>query len=48
LQLGAEVYGISSDIPTQPSLFESLKLNERMKHYEADVRDAEAVRRIID
>ena len=48
LQLGAKVYGISRDIPTQPSLFESLNLRERIKHYEADVRDSDMVCHIID
>ena len=48
LQLGAKVYGISRDIPTQPSLFDALNLRERIKHYEADVRDADTVRHIID
>ncbi|MDR3221364.1 MAG: GDP-mannose 4,6-dehydratase, partial [Candidatus Accumulibacter sp.] len=48
LRLGAKVYGLSKDIPTQPSLFESLALRERITHYEADVRDAAAVKKVIE
>ena len=31
LELGAEVCGISKDIPTQPSIFEELKLEEQIQ-----------------
>jgi CDP-glucose 4,6-dehydratase len=48
LQMGAKVYGISKDVPTSPSLFESLKLRERITYFEEDVRDTEAMRRRID
>ena len=48
LRLGANVYGLSKDVPTQPSLFESLHLRERITHHEADVRDTAAVRTLID
>ena len=33
LKLGAEVIGISKDIPTSPSMFEILKLEEKIKYY---------------
>ncbi len=39
LKLGAEVVGVSKDIPTNPSIFEVLKLEERITHYSADIRD---------
>lgn len=39
LSLGADVYGISKDIPTQPSLFEVLRLSERMQHTIMDIRE---------
>ena len=41
IELGAEVYGISKDIPTSPSLFEELKLEAKLTHYIIDIRDAE-------
>ena len=43
LSLGAEVYGLAKDIPTDPSLFETLQLASRITHREIDVRDADAV-----
>jgi CDP-glucose 4,6-dehydratase len=39
LKLGAEVIGISKDIPTSPSMFEILKLEEKIKYYQEDIRD---------
>ncbi len=39
LQLGAKLYGISNDIPTQPSLYEVLGLADQLHHYKGDVRD---------
>ncbi|GHT15602.1 CDP-glucose 4,6-dehydratase [Bacteroidia bacterium] len=47
LRMGAQVYGISKDVPTQPSLFEVLGLQQRITHYTADVRNAETVQKII-
>ena len=47
LKLGAEVIGISKDIPTQPAMFEELGLAERIKHIQADIRDIDAMRDII-
>jgi CDP-glucose 4,6-dehydratase len=47
LQMGAKVYGVAKDIPTQPSLFETLNLRERITHFDADVRDAAAMLRIV-
>ncbi len=48
LKLGAQVTGLSRDVPTQPAMFEKLALAGRMKHIEADVRDLAAVRAVID
>ncbi|MDR2361880.1 MAG: CDP-glucose 4,6-dehydratase [Prevotellaceae bacterium] len=47
LELGATVHGLSRDIPTQPALFDVLDLRQRITHHEADVRDTDAVQRII-
>jgi len=48
LKLGAEVYGISKDVPTQPSMFEELGLEKRIRHYKQDVRNLKSVKEIID
>ena len=37
LNLGAEVVGVSSYIPSQPSLFETLKLSDKIKDYRKDI-----------
>jgi len=39
IKLGADVIGISKDIPTDPSMFEELHLEDKMKHYQEDIRD---------
>lgn len=39
LKMGANVVGISKDIPTSPSMFEELEISERITHYSADIRD---------
>lgn len=47
LKLGAEVVGISKDIPTHPSMFEELGLEQRITHYVADIRELEKITSII-
>ncbi len=47
LRLGAKVHGFSLPPPTVPSLFEQLRLRERIHHEEGDVRDPLAVRHSI-
>jgi len=47
LKLGAEVTGISIDIPTEPSLFSVLDLGNRLEDNRADIRDLEAVKSIV-
>lgn len=42
LNLGAEVYGYSDGIPTSPSMFEVLSLENRITQKYADIRDKEA------
>ena len=41
LKLGANIYGISKDVPTQPSMFEELALANKIMHYEQDIRELE-------
>lgn len=47
LKLGANVVGISKDIPTHPSMFEKLNLSEHIKHYLDDIRNLERMTQII-
>ena len=48
LKLGAKVYGISKDIPTKPSMFKELGLEERIVHYNNDIRDLDSLKENID
>ncbi|POQ99034.1 CDP-glucose 4,6-dehydratase [Alkalispirochaeta sphaeroplastigenens] len=43
LRLGADVYGLSKDIPTVPSAFAAMGLEGRVRQHWLDVRDAEGV-----
>jgi CDP-glucose 4,6-dehydratase len=47
-ELGAQVTGISSDIPTKPSNFEVLGLADRIDHRIGDVRDPRVLRETLD
>ena len=47
LKLGAEVVGVSKDVPTKPSMFEELNIAEKIKHIESDIRDLTSVSEII-
>tara|TARA_Y100000768_G_scaffold388745_1_gene386741 strand:- start:4091 stop:5185 length:1095 start_codon:yes stop_codon:yes gene_type:complete len=47
LELGAKVYGISKDIPTNPSMFEILNLETKITHYKEDIRNLESLKKII-
>lgn len=47
IKLGANVIGISKDIPTTPSMFEELKIDAKIKHYIEDIRDLSKMTEII-
>jgi len=47
LSLGAQVTGLSLPPPTEPSLFIQLGLESRLQHRVTDIRDAEAVARVV-
>ena len=47
LKLGAEVVGVSRDIPTQPSMFEESELAGKIKHIQVDIRDLNKLDLII-
>ena len=46
--LGAQVYGISKDIPTKPSMFSELGLKKIVTHYEEDVANYNSIKKIIE
>jgi CDP-glucose 4,6-dehydratase len=46
--LGAEVAGLSNDVPTTPSLFELARVGEGVPWIKGDVRDLGAVERALD
>jgi CDP-glucose 4,6-dehydratase len=47
-ELGAIVSGFSLDVPTSPSLFETLGLAGEVRHSTGDVRDLSSLQRVID
>ncbi len=48
LKLGANVVGISDEIPTKPSLFNALKIEDKINHYFEDITDLNSVKDIIN
>jgi CDP-glucose 4,6-dehydratase len=48
LKLGANIYGISKDIPTEPSMFNEIGLKNKVTHYKDNVKDLDSIVRIID
>jgi len=47
LDLGAEVVGISKDIPTQPSMFEVLELEGKIQHHLIDIRNFDELNKVL-
>lgn len=47
LELGAEVAGFSLYIPSEPSHFQLLRLDNKIAHYTGDVRDLSALEAVI-
>jgi len=48
LELGADLYGISKDIPTEPSMFKSLDLENKINHFYEDINNFESIKTIIN
>lgn len=46
--LGAEVAGFSIDVPNEPSNFELLGLQKKIKHHVGDIRDRKRLAAVID
>ena len=47
LKLGAEVVGVSKDVPTKPSMFEDLGIQSLVTHYLCDIRDLTRLSEIV-
>ena len=47
LKLGASVFGLSKDVPTNPSMYEDLGLKNKLNHFDKDVRDLDSLISII-
>ena len=47
IKLGANVVGISKDLPTVPSMFAELKLEEKVIHYQENIKDLSRMIEII-
>ena len=45
--LGAELVGVSLDVPTTPSLYEQANVSENMISLREDIRDVMAIRKIF-
>ena len=48
LSLGADVKGYSLYIPSKPSLFEVLKLEDKIDHFVGDIRDLDSLQKSIN
>ncbi|HEY5123856.1 MAG TPA: GDP-mannose 4,6-dehydratase, partial [Ignavibacteria bacterium] len=48
LRLGAKVYGISKDIPTEPSIFADLDLGSKIKYFQEDLRNLNKLSQIVN
>ncbi len=46
-ELGAEVYGISNEVPTTPSLFELSELEKSTTHFFEDVRNLDSIKKLV-
>jgi CDP-glucose 4,6-dehydratase len=46
-KLGAEVVGISNEVPTMPSLFEAANLSQYIKDIRSDIRDFESLKKVF-
>ena len=48
IKLGANVTGISLNIPTQPSLFEVLEIEDKIDHHIFDIRDRKKLAKLVE
>lgn len=46
-QLGADVYGLSKDIPTKPSLYKEAGIESKITHFEKNILDKDEFEKIV-
>ena len=46
--LGAEIYGVSLDTPTSPSIFESMNLKEKVNYFKLDIRNNDNINKLMN
>ncbi len=47
-QLGAKVYGVSIDVPSKPSHFQSINLLDNVEDFRIDIQDRNSMKQLID
>lgn len=47
IKLGAKVIGVSKNIPTNPSIFKELNLEDKITHYQEDIRNLSKITEIV-
>ncbi|CAK7004640.1 MAG: CDP-glucose 4,6-dehydratase [Parabacteroides sp.] len=48
LKMGAKVYGMSKDVPTSPSMFQVLELENKIHYYNVDIRNYDEVYKVLE
>jgi CDP-glucose 4,6-dehydratase len=48
LNLGADVVGYSLDVPSDPSIFEDIKLSEKVTDIRGDIRDLDSFKKVLN
>ena len=46
-QLGAKIAGFANSVPSNPSLYEIMKLEDRITHYHGDIKDIARVKQVF-
>lgn len=47
VKLGAQVVGVSKDVPTEPSMYEVMNVSKNIRQYMIDIRDLDEVKNVI-
>jgi CDP-glucose 4,6-dehydratase len=48
IKLGAEVFGVSKGVPSNPSMFNEIDLENKITHFEKNILDLDAIKLIIN
>jgi len=47
LKLGAKIVGVSKDIPTQPSMYETLNIEDKITNYRFNIQNLRKLKKVI-